>query len=72
MICCLCGEPIDPVDVIVRLTMHRLMSIPAVRKQYFAQIPLEDGTMEKIAHATCPAMFGAPLALIGADRRPDV
>lgn len=72
MICCLCGEPIAPDDVIVRLTMHRLMSIPAMGQTYFAQIPLEDGTLEKVAHSTCPAMFGAPLALVGADRRPDV
>lgn len=72
MICDLCGDPIDPDDVVVRLTMHRFMRIPAMSKEYFAQIPMEDGTMEKIVHSVCPVMFGAPLSIIGADRRPDV
>ncbi len=73
MICCLCGEAIDPaVDTVLRLTQLRPMENKITGTYKLVEIPLEDGSKEKYMHPVCPVMFGAPLALVGADRRPDV
>lgn len=64
MVCCLCGETIQVGDYYVSLNQNRAI----VRECNIVgvQVPFEDGSFKKNAHSICPAFYGAPLALIGA------
>jgi hypothetical protein len=71
MICCLCGAYIVPGDYVVRVNHLRVVADPA-GNDALVSVPFEDGTFRKIAHSVCPALYGAPLALLGANGRFDV
>lgn len=64
--CCLCGEQILPGDYFVVVNQYRMILNPQ-DEEVPVQVPLEDGTFRKQAHSVCPAIYGAPLVLVGAD-----
>lgn len=67
MICCLCGEEIQNGDLFIRIRIHRLLGERELGPPLLLHERMEDGSMEKEACLTCPAEYGAPLELVGAD-----
>jgi hypothetical protein len=67
MICCLCGEPIELGQVFIHIQQYKRGWSPRLQEEVYAPLPLEDGTNSKTVHPLCPAEFGVPLTLIGAD-----
>jgi hypothetical protein len=61
MICCLCGEALREGEILLMLRRYR--AVGEVR----IPVPFENGRLEQVVHDLCPALFGAPLALTGAD-----
>lgn len=72
MICCLCGRRVEEGDLVVRITMNRVKTSRLTQEPVLVPTEMEDGSPQKLACPTCPAMAGAPLSLIGADRGYDV
>ena len=66
MNCCICGEPIENNDYVLRLAAFRFVEKGGadftLRRARF-----DDGTDERFAHYNCPVQHGAPMSLIGAD-----
>jgi hypothetical protein len=67
MICCLCGEPLQEGDLILRLRLEKEIWSPHLEKFVRVQADFEDGSKDKTVHPYCPVEFGAPLSLVGAD-----
>lgn len=71
LICALCGEPIDVGDAVI--IVHQAQALRSLGGGLrLAERRMGDGSLQKICHLICPPEFGAPLAMLGADRRPDV
>jgi hypothetical protein len=64
--CCLCGEAILLGDYFISITQRRSV-VNAYAEIMDVQVPLEDGSFTKHAHSVCPALYGAPMALVGAN-----
>lgn len=65
MNCCICGDPIEDGDYVLRLNVYRFLE--AVPSWTLLASKFEDGTPEKFSHLSCPVLAGAPMSLIGAE-----
>lgn len=70
-VCSLCGEPIEELDqvIVVHQAQVRLNASGGLK---LVETRLENGLLKVVMHLLCPVEFGAPLAVIGAERGPDV
>ena len=67
MKCCICDRDLEPGDIVLRLTQHRVF-VNRSGRSVLQHMQMEDGATDKLTCPTCPIVNGAPMALIGADR----
>jgi hypothetical protein len=73
-ICCLCGAPVlaEEGELALEFRLVRRMTNKLTGKTQYVPVQMENGSRVRYTCPVCPAQFGAPLALVGADERNDV
>ncbi len=74
VLCCICGEPFEEDDRVLRLTTYNYRLTQEKNPTFvLLRARFDNGSEEQFSHLTCPVEAGAPMSLIGADgERTDV